>query len=276
MGPVRIINRRGLSPVVLVCDHASNRMPTEFATLGLGPSALHSHIAWGPGALAVVETMSARLDAALVVSTVSRLVVDSNRPLDAVDLIPEKSDETIVPGNLGLDEAARHRRIAFAHAPFHQAIEGLCAERVRAGNAPVFVAIHSFTPAYDGKPRPWHVDIIHDEDRRLADPLAAALAARPGLVVGVNDPYSPSDRVYYTLHRHASSKGFMAVMIEIRNDLLATPETSAKWGEILSSVLGETLREQSRKTPSKETKAAFAFGSEKHKRALAEDYAAKN
>jgi predicted N-formylglutamate amidohydrolase len=62
---VRIIapERIGLSPFLVVCDHASNALPAEFGTLGLPPSEFARHIAWDPGAAALVEALAARLAA---------------------------------------------------------------------------------------------------------------------------------------------------------------------------------------------------------------------
>ena len=150
--------------------------------------------------------MAAALDAVLVQSCVSRLVIDCNRPLDAPDLIPAVSETTEIPGNRNLGADERARRIALAHAPFHEAIDDVVAERLKAGRQTRIVSVHSFTPIYKGVRRPWHIGIIHDDDRRLAEPLIEALKAM-SVTVGVNEPYSPADRVYYTLERHARSRG---------------------------------------------------------------------
>jgi predicted N-formylglutamate amidohydrolase len=85
--------------------------------------------------------------------------------------------------------------------------------------------------------RPWQVGILFDRDRRLADPLIADLSA-DGLTVGVNEPYSPADGVYYTLSRHAESRGLACVMIEIRNDLLAGGAEQRAWAARLAASLG--------------------------------------
>ena len=66
--PVRITNREGRSPIVLICDHASNFLPAQYATLGLDNSDLTRHIAWDPGALPVAARMAQALDAVLVES----------------------------------------------------------------------------------------------------------------------------------------------------------------------------------------------------------------
>jgi predicted N-formylglutamate amidohydrolase len=104
--PVSVSNRAGAGPFVVVCDHASNHVPAKFGTLGLQASDLSRHIAWDPGALGVAAELARLLDAPLVESRVSRLIIDCNRPLDAPDLISSLSEATEIPGNKGLDAAA--------------------------------------------------------------------------------------------------------------------------------------------------------------------------
>lgn len=238
----RISNERGASPYVLVCDHASNHIPPALGTLGLAPADLERHVAWDPGALPVAEAMARSLDAALCASTMSRLVIDPNRPLDAPDLIAPLSETTVVPGNAGLDQAARAERIALAYTPYHAALDELVTRRLAEGRETRLVAIHSFTPVYRGTQRPWHVGVIHDEDERLSAPLIAALQRRAGLTVGANQPYSPADRVYFTLEKHARSRGLACVMIEVRNDEIADAAGQARWAAILAEALGEAGR----------------------------------
>lgn len=234
---VRVHNPEGRSPYVLVCDHASNFLPPEFGTLGLSPADLTRHIAWDPGALPVALQMAEALDAPLVHSCISRLVIDCNRPLDAGNLFWTVSEDTVIPGNQNIDVTERGRRIALAYDPFHDAIDRLIEKRLVAGQATWVVSVHSFTPVYNGVARPWHIGIIHDEDERLAAPMIAALKREHGVTVGVNEPYSPADKVYFTLEKHARSRGLACAMIEIRNDEIGDEAGQRKWGERLAGIL---------------------------------------
>ena len=99
------------------------------------------------------------------------------------------------------------------------------------------VAIHSFTPVYLGKVRPWQVGILFDDDRRLADLLIEGFKADPDLSVGINQPYSPADGVYYTLGRHAKPGRLPAGMVEIRNDEIADEASQRRWGTRLANFL---------------------------------------
>ena len=237
-GMVRVTNRGGTSPFLLVCDHASNYLPPHFGTLGLPGADMLRHIAWDPGALPVALKMSAMLDAALVEAGVSRLAIDCNRPLDAPDLIPQVSETTLIPGNAALADADRAERIALSWQPFHDTVQALVDERLAAGRETRLVTIHSFTPVYNGVARPWEIGIIHDGDERLSAPLIAALEALKRFTVGENEPYSPTDRVYFTLEKHARSRGLSCAMVEIRNDEIADAAGQAKWAELLAGILG--------------------------------------
>lgn len=236
---VRVQNPDGQSPYLIVCDHASNFIPAEFGTLGLTLADLDRHIAWDPGALPVASMLADMLDATLIHSGISRLVIDCNRPLDATNLFWTVSEGTVVPGNRNLDKAAQQRRIALAYAPFHGTIEATVRRRLLEGHETRIVSIHSFTPVYHGVQRPWHVGIIHDADQRLAAPMITALRQEAGLNVGVNEPYSPADKVYFTLEKHARSRGLPCAMIEIRNDEIGDEAGQRKWAERLAGVLGD-------------------------------------
>lgn len=233
---VRVTNPGGSSPFVFTCDHASNFLPAEFGTLGLAAEALSRHIAWDPGALPVASRMAEALDATLVETCISRLVIDCNRPLDAPDLVPPVSETTIIPGNAGLSDKQRARRIALSWRPFHDAVGHVIYKRLARRQETRLVSVHSFTPVYKGESRPWHIGIIHDEDRRLAAPLIAALRRLARVTVGVNEPYSPADRVYFTLERHARSRGLPCAMIEIRNDEISGETGQRKWADLLTGI----------------------------------------
>lgn len=222
---------------VLLCDHATNRLPPRYGSLGLGVEDLGRHFAWDPGAAGIARRMAERLDAPLVLANVSRLVIDCNRSPDAPDSIVAVGEMTPIPGNADLTVPERSRRVAEAYDPFHAAVSDAIDRRAARPGSFALCAIHTFTPVMRGTRRPWHVGIIHEESNPLADAVLAALRADSGLVVGDNEPYSPADRVYHTLERHGLARGLPTVMIEVRNDLVATPEDERAWGDRLADIL---------------------------------------
>ena len=241
--PVVVVeNPEGSGPFVFLCDHASNRIPDDCAQFGFEQDALATHIAWDPGALGVARHLSLSLDAPLVWPDVSRLVIDCNRSQDATSLIVVESEGRAVSANRGLSAEERARRLGRIHAPYHDAIEAILERRQAARWPTALVAIHSFTPVYLGKPRPWQIGIVFGDDRRLADLLIRALKSDPVLNVGVNAPYSPADHVYYTVERHAGPRHLPAAMIEIRNDEIGEEVGQFSWAERLARTLAAAER----------------------------------
>ena len=96
------------------------------------------------------------------------------------------------------------------------------------------MSIHSFTPVYLGRARPWQVGLIYRDDRRLGERLVASLQRDRDLCVGVNEPYGPGDGVYHTIGRHGEGRGLPCAMLEVRNDQIAEAEGQARWAARLA------------------------------------------
>lgn len=229
-----MINPSGHGDFVLVCEHASNTVPAALNNLGLTGDVLDTHIAWDPGALRVARTMARLLDAPLVAPRVSRLVYDCNRPPDAPDAIPLRSEAVDIPGNAGLGEHERRERVEACYEPFRDAVAACLDARAKRPRRVVLLTIHSFTPVYAGVKRDAELGVLHDADIRFADALLAALAGDAALAVRRNEPYGPWDGVTHTLAAHAVPRGLLNVMIEIRNDLIASPHAQRAMAARLS------------------------------------------
>ena len=240
--PFRVINRTGSSRVVLLCDHASNHVPGHYGDLGLGQAELQDHIAWDPGTLAIGKQLCALLDAPLIQSTISRLVIDCNRMHDAHDLVPQTSEATKIPGNAEVDEVERQNRINSYHTPYHAAITSVLDERLSRGRDSVLVALHSFTPIYHGDPRPWVAGLIHASDESISRVFFDELKRdAPDLEIGWNQPYPSRDGVYFTVDQHMDKRGCKGTIVEIRNDELSHAEGINDWSHRLARCLSKTL-----------------------------------
>lgn len=234
--PPVIDNAQAASRVILVCEHASRVIPTAWGTLGLTAEQQAAHIAWDPGALAVAQGLSSRLDAVLVHAQASRLVYDLNRAPDQRGAMAIRSEDQDIPGNRGLTAADRMLRTAALYLPFHDTLHGVIAARIAAGRAPVVVTIHSFTPVWFGTPRAVEFGVIHDEDPTLARAILDRAGAT-GMDCRLNEPYSAADDVTHTLRLHATPYRLPNAMLEIRNDLIATPAACAAMAETLAPVI---------------------------------------
>lgn len=242
-----VLNPEAGGRVLLVCDHASKRVPAALEGLGLSEIELTRHIGWDIGAEDVTRRLADALNAPAVVAGYSRLVIDCNRELDSSQLILPESDGTPVPANLRLAEADRAARIAALFDPYHAAIAEQVArlrEAMDGDAAPVILSIHSFTPIMDAIERPWEIGVLWNRDPRLPEPLIARLREMPGLTVGDNEPYSARDGYGYTLERHGDGEGLANVLIEIRQDLIDTHHGAAEWTAILLDALNDVLPDE--------------------------------
>jgi len=245
IGTVDLINPSGAGRFILVCEHASNFVPAELNGLGLSSAVLESHVAWDPGALAVALAMSDILDAPLVNQNISRLVYDCNRPPDAQSAVPKISEIYAIPGNANLSATDRQARVDRFYEPFRKKLAAFIDHQIAAnGNgtgAPVLVTIHSFTPVYFGEQRNTEIGILHDADSRLADAMLRCAKVDRQFRFDRNEPYGPADGVTHTLVEHAAPRGLLNVMIEIRNDLIASPGDQQAMADLLCLILTDAL-----------------------------------
>jgi predicted N-formylglutamate amidohydrolase len=240
---VEVVNPGGRSAAFLICDHASNRIPRKLGTLGLSAAERDDHIAWDPGAAHMARRLSALLDAPLVLSGYSRLVIDCNRPMESLQLTASMSGGVVVPGNAAVSPADRGSRIDELHQPYHDTIEDML--EARAGRPTLLLSIHSFTPDLGDGPRPWPIAIAYGNDDRLARLLIPALC-EDGTVVGDNQPYSVTPASDYSIPVHGERRGIPHVLVETRQDGIRTRDGAEAWAEKLADayrrVEAEALR----------------------------------
>src|SRR6476660_5663632 len=237
--PVLEDNAAGRSPFLLTCDHYGRAIPAILGDLGLPAAQLARHIASDPGIAGVADALSKELDAHLIAQRYSRLVIDCNRPPDALSSIPRISEATVIPGNeaLARDAIQARRRTVFDH--YHRRIAEVIDRRLREGIPTVLVSLHSFTSVYAGIARPWHIGTLYHRDTRLPPLVLKLLRSEPDLVVGDNEPYAVSDETDYTIPVHAEARGLMNTGIEIRQDLISDQAGEKAWAERLARIFGE-------------------------------------
>ncbi len=231
-----IVGGRADAGLIVLCDHASNALPAGYGTLGLPAHEFQRHIAYDIGAAGITRVLAEAFRAPAILTRTSRLLIDPNRGPDDPTLIMRLSDGAIIPGNRHLDAAERERRTRLYYAPYHRAIEDTIERCLATGVAPAIVSIHSFTEAWKGVRRPWQVGILWDRDVRLARPLIEALAADSTLHVGDNQPYKGTLEGD-CLWQHATARGLMNALVEVRQDLIAEHAGQVAWGQRLVAVL---------------------------------------
>jgi predicted N-formylglutamate amidohydrolase len=234
--PFEFVPGKGRAGLLFLCDHASNALPEPYGDLGLDPSLFRTHIASDIGAAEVTRTLAGIFEAPAVLARWSRLLIDLNRGEDDHTLVMKLSDGNIVPGNRGADAAEIASRVASFHAPYHARIE---TELAKIASVPVLISMHSFTPAWKGRARPWEVGVLWDRDARLAKPLMARLA-QAGFAVGDNEPYS-GELENDCLYRHGTMNGLPHVLIEIRQDMIGEDAAARAFAARLAPIIEQAL-----------------------------------
>ena len=114
-----------------------------------------------------------------------------------------------------------------------------------AGIVPLVFAVHSMTDVWRGARRPWPVSLLWDKDPRLAEAMIAAFRRDPALIVGDNEPYDGSLKGD-TLYQHGTLRGLPHVLIEIRQDLIASEDAAQGFALRLKTILDLALDDMHR------------------------------
>lgn len=239
---VATYNPGAVSSLLFVSDHDSNTVPESLTSLGLPPAELSRHIAYDIGIARIARRLADRFDAPLVASGFSRLVVDCNRHKFTAGSMPDLADGTVVPGNQGLDEAARKARYEALFDPYHAEIDGRIAAIEARGAPGLLVALHSFTPRMNGFDRPWEIGFLWSVDDRATAPAVGIFRALfPGVMVGENQPYTGSSPDGYTVPVHAERRGLHNLTLEFRQDLVADDAGADLWADRFGDTLDALL-----------------------------------
>ena len=240
--PFEIFGADRNSRWVITVDHATNFVPPEVngGDLGLDPSDMERHIAYDIGAKGVALELGALLDAPVVCSDFSRLVIDPNRGEIDPTLVMRLYDGTLIPANADIDDAEERRRLEAYYRPYHAAV----ADTLSARQDPVIIAMHSFSPQLRGRAkRPWEIGILHAasmDQRNLGPFVIDRLNQESDLTVGDNEPYFghlPGDAV----DKHALQAGLVNCLIELRQDLIADETSQKHWANRLAPIMTDAL-----------------------------------
>lgn len=243
MQPFRIIEGRMDAGLIVLCDHATNAIPAKYGDLGVGEIDRSRHIAYDIGVAGVTEGLAAELGVPAVMCGFSRLLIDPNRGRDDPTLVMRLSDGAVIPGNAYIDEAEIEHRVNTYYDPYHNAVTRTIDACIEAGRVPVLFSIHSFTPVWRTRPRPWHAGVLWDRDPRVAVPLIRALEAEGDLIVGDNEPYKGS-LTGDCMNRHGTDRGLAHALIEIRQDLIKDEAGIAEWVERLKRILPDVMADE--------------------------------
>lgn len=240
--PVSVRNVGGKSPLVILGDHAGCAVPESLHNLGLDRRTLTTHIALDIGVATLGLLLTQRLDATFIAQRYSRLVIDCNRDPSHPASILTESDGTVVPANQALDLTGQRARRLEVFEPYHARIDACLMQRRSNRRAPIIIALHSFTPVWNGERRPWGYGVLHLGQSSFSRSVLTGLRQRLGNdEVGDNEPYR-MDATDYTVPRHAIAKGLDYLELEVRQDLLTFASGRQAVGAVLVAILEEALQ----------------------------------
>jgi predicted N-formylglutamate amidohydrolase len=224
---------------VITCEHGGNRIPAAYRSHFVEHRALlATHRGYDIGALAMAKDLARALDAPLVTSTISRLLVDLNRSIGHPRAFFVAT--RLAPASLRAGILEQH------YLPYRSQVEALVAQAVSRGRRVIHISSHSFTPELDGKLRTADVGLLYDPARSgeaaLCSRWKACLGDRmPRLRVRRNYPYAgKGDGLTRHLRRRFPPRKYVGVELEVNQRIVL--DAGAPW-IALRRTLVDSLRE---------------------------------
>ena len=219
-----ILGCSGPAPLVLSCEHATNRLPGVWRWPQKDSWIADTHWAYDLGAAELVRALSHELAAPAVLARFSRLLIDPNRDMGSPTLFRNVAEGRLVHLNCGLSAAERERRVGELYNPFHGAFDRLVSD---SPGVDLF-SVHTFTPVYEGgAPRPMEVGVLFERDEELAESFGRAVAAR-GWKVALNEPYTGKNGNMHSVDSHGLNHQRRVLELEVRQDVATDPRQRAR------------------------------------------------
>lgn len=230
----------GDGPLLISCEHASNRVP---APLRAGPGDrtwLGTHWGWDIGARSFSLELARQLGGSALLARFSRLVCDANRPHDHPDLVRAEIEGHRLRFNRRLDPAERQRRLDRYHHPYHHELDRLAAAAVARDRRCLLLSVHSFTPVWGVDLRQTEIGVLFDDHEEQARLLARSLRAL-GFDPSLNEPYSGRAGLIYAAARHGRAYGVLHLELELNQALVPTPRRARRLARRLAPAIAALL-----------------------------------
>ncbi len=238
--PFLRVSPRSTMPVVLTCEHATNRLPGSPRLAADERRILATHWGWDIGAWQLTHELAVRLGTSAVGGQWSRLWIDLNRRVDDPTLIRARAGTIDLSWNVRLTMSERERRVLSLHAPYHEEIDRLIIRRVVRGRRPLLFALHTFTPDFDGQIRRFDAGVLYERDRGLAHRLGRRLR-EAGLSVRYNQPYSGMAGMMYSVDRHGKHHGLPCLELELNQELFRRRTAAGRLARVIEPAARELV-----------------------------------
>lgn len=226
--------------IIISCEHGGHDLPAAYAALfqGHGPTLL-SHRGWDLGALGLAEAVAAAMNAPLFATTISRLLIDTNRSPGHRNLFSEISRP--------LPSTEKELILNRYYHGHRQAIRQAVAVAINRGLPVLHLAIHSFTPVWAGVKRKADLGLLYDSRRAAERQFCQAWQTElqrtsPALIVRRNYPYrGQSDGLATWLRGHYPEAQYLGVEVETNQQLLTNHAAALTLSKVLINKIGTNL-----------------------------------
>ena len=220
--------RQSTVSALITCEHAGNEVPGRWGFLFEGQAeVLNSHRGFDRGSLELGVALADRLRAPLLTGTVTRLLVDLNRPARHPRHFSEFTRD-LAP--------TERERIDVEYWKPHWERYGECLQRLP--GRIVHIACHSFVPVLGGRVRGADIGLLYDPSRARERAWCHSLAKQirailPDLKVRMNYPYRGTSNGMGQQHRaHFSDERLITMELEINQSLCDRRD----WPELLGKL----------------------------------------
>ena len=216
--------------LILSCEHGGNRLPAPFRHL-FTKRFLSTHRGYDPGALALARDFAAVTGAPLFYSTVTRLLVELNRPLDH----PQVFSKNLPP-------EVREKLLQEYYFPYWRRVEAAVR---RASRRVLHISFHSFTPELRGERRTTDVGLLFDPARAPEAAFCrrwrlALQTNNPRLRVRYNNPYAGTHpSLVDSLRKKFAPTRYVGIQIEVNQKF---PRGDARRWRALCRLLVESFQ----------------------------------
>jgi predicted N-formylglutamate amidohydrolase len=215
--------------LIVSCEHGGNQVPSPYRS-HLSKKFLETHRGYDPGALTVARDIAKATGAPLFYSTISRLLVELNRPLGHPQLF-----------HLSLTEQTRDALLRRYYFPYWKAV----GKAARRGGRVIHLSVHSFTPRMRGQTRKVDVGLLFDPRRAPEAAFcqrwrAALERLSPRLRVRDNEPYPgvfPS--LVDALRNELGPRRYVGIQVEVNQKF---PRGDARRWRKLRRILVDSFR----------------------------------
>jgi predicted N-formylglutamate amidohydrolase len=223
--------------VLLTCEHGGNDVPYEYQHLFEDARhVLETHRGWDIGILPFAEEMARTLQAPLISSTVSRLLVELNRSLGHPDLFSEFSER--------LPKTARQELLQKYYFPHRDTVAQAVKNALEYGQL-FHITVHSFTPELNGQVRNADITFLYDyrrkSERQLAELWQKEIEGEMDVRVRRNYPYrGHTDGLTSALRKRWPESDYVGICMEVNQKHLKNGYPK-DWPKAVSKCLNQAL-----------------------------------